>query len=415
MDKRRNSQPDPRRRRTVPTGGRPAVRSGSGGRSAASPGRPAGKRSAAPPSSRGQKGPARVQRGYAPGHVRDPRAERIQEIQQRRKKKRKRNYTLYYILLFFFLTVAGIVLSLTVFFNIRNIEVTGSAIYGVEDVEPLLGVQKGDNLLRISTEKIRQSVQAGLLKSDRVTVRRVFPSTLWIEVIDGVPEIQIESGGNYYSVSRSGRILEIDQELRPDRGVLLVGLDLTGLGMGDSLSVRETAESSASQEEQDAAADFQNRVQAVESLFSALKEARFSGVTAVDVSDELKLTVYWQNRIQVVLGSFSELTYKLQLCRAILEDSSRLSAEARGVLDAETASSAGVFYREDPELAVPGNGSGGVWNWDDGEEGSGEDGAASAASEVSSEAESGASGLPPEGESSVLETSAESGGGNDGE
>ena len=152
MDKRRNSQPDPRRRRTVPTGGRPAVRSGSGGRSAASPGRPAGKRSAAPPSSRGQKGPARVQRGYAPGHVRDPRAERIQEIQQRRKKKRKRNYTLYYILLFFFLTVAGIVLSLTVFFNIRNIEVTGSAIYGVEDVEPLLGVQKGDNLLRISDD-----------------------------------------------------------------------------------------------------------------------------------------------------------------------------------------------------------------------------------------------------------------------
>ena len=146
-----------------------------------------------------------------------------------------------------------------------------------------------------------------------------------------------------------------------------------------------------------------------------MKEARFSGVTAVDVSDELKLTVYWQNRVQVVLGSFSELTYKLQLCRAILEDSSRLSAEARGVLDAETASSAGVFYREDPELAVPGNGSGGVWNWDDGEEGSGEDGAASAASEASSEAESGASGLPLEGESSIPGASAESGGGSDGE
>ena len=347
--------------------------------------------------------------------MRDPRAGRIQEVQQRRKKKRKRNYTLYYILLFFFLSVAGIVLSLTVFFNIRNIEVTGSAIYGVEDVEPLLGVQKGDNLLRINTEKIRQSVQAGLLKSDRVAVRRVFPSTLWIEVTDGVPRVQMESGGRYYSISYSGRILEIDTALRPERGVLLMGLDLTGLELGDSLAQKETAGPSATQEEQDAARDFQNRIRAVESLFSALREARFSGVTAVDVSDELKLTVYWQNRVEVVLGSFSELTYKLQLCRAILEDSSRLSAEARGVLDAETASSAGVFYRENPELAVPGNGCGGVWNWDDGEEGSGEDGAASAASEVSSEAESGASGLPPEGESSVLETSAESGGGNDGE
>ena len=70
--------------------------------------------------------------------------------------------------------------------------------------------------------------------------------------------------------------------------------------------------------------------------------------------DELKLTVYWENRVQVVLGSFSELSYKLRLCKAILEDPTRIASDARGVLDAETASSAGVFFRPSTELVCPG-------------------------------------------------------------
>ena len=83
----------------------------------------------------------------------------------------------------------------------------------------------------------------------------------------------------------------------------------------------------------------------------------------MDVSDELKLTVYWENRVQVVLGSFSELSYKLRLCKAILEDPTRIASDARGVLDAETASSAGVFFRPSTELVCPGEDSGAVWNW----------------------------------------------------
>lgn len=365
MADRRRTQPNSRGKQSNSARGRPGT-SGVHPRNAARPaGRPAASGSRRPPPKSG----ASV-RERPPESRRDPRASRagrIQEVQQRRKRKRKRNYTLYYILLFFFLTVAGIVLSLTVFFNIKTIEVTGSSIYSAADVLPVLGAKEGDNLLRLNTEKLRRNVLEGLLRSDQVTVKRVFPSTLRIEVTDGVPEVQLESGGSYYSLSRSGRILEIGAEPQPDHGIILLGVDLSGLEVGDSISEKGNVGASADEEEKAAAKAYQNQLQAVQSFFSALTEAQMSGVTAVDLSDEIKLTLYWENRIQVILGSFSELTYKLQLCKAILEDPTQLSADAKGVLDAENASSAGVFYQSAPDLAVPGGGMGGVWNWDDAE------------------------------------------------
>ena len=190
MDKRRPPQSDSRRRSVPPPGSRPVSRSGA----------PSGRRPVSPPARRAA--PLKKM----PPRQADPRSGQIQAVQQRRKRKRKRNYTLYYILLFFILTVAGIILSLTVFFNVRTIEVTGSNLYTTEDVLPILGAEKGDNLLRIKTSQLRDNVFANFLQADEVKVRRVFPSTLWVEVTDGVPEVQMESAGNYYSISGGGRV-----------------------------------------------------------------------------------------------------------------------------------------------------------------------------------------------------------------
>lgn len=363
------AQTDPRRRRPAPAKrpsssspqkGRQPVRTSSSSRSQM-PAKHAPPPRKRPHSSSKRSPPTAYQAG-------DPRAGQIRQVQQRRKRKRKRNYTLYYILLFFFLTVAGIILSLTVFFNIRTIEVVGSSIYTEEDVLPILGASEGDNLLRISTEKLEENVSAGLLRADHVEVKRIFPSTLRIEVTDGVPVVQLESDEKWYSVSASGRILEILSQPDSEHGVLILGLDLSGLQVGDLITQKSQPEIPGDEDSEAAASAYQNRLQTIQSFFSALKEAQVSGVTAIDCSDEIKLTFYWENRIKVVLGSFSELTYKLQLCRAILENPSQLPAEAIGILDAEEASTAGVFYQENAELELPGGGLGGIWNWDDDQE-----------------------------------------------
>ena len=175
----------------------------------------------------------------------------------------------------------------------------------------------------------------------------------------------MESGGRYYSISRNGRVLDVQSEPQPDQGVVLMGVDLSGLQTGDFLSEKTEIPAGADSEAAAAAEGSRRQIEAVRAFFSALKEAQISGVTAVDLADEIRLSFVWENRIQVVLGSFSELTYKLRVCKAILEDPSQLPADARGILDAEQTS-AGVYYLADPELVFPG-GMGGVWNWDDGE------------------------------------------------
>ena len=147
-------------------------------------------------------------------HSQDQRAAAIGEVQRRRRRRHKRNYTLYYIILFFFLSATGIVLSLTVFFNIETITVQGSEVYAASDVLPLLGVETGDNLLRINTGAMEDALLESLPQADRVTIDRNFPSGLTVTIADGEPSAQLFYDGSYYVVSQSGRILQKNTEAR---------------------------------------------------------------------------------------------------------------------------------------------------------------------------------------------------------
>lgn len=315
--------------------------------------------------------PSRRPSAGKPGKRKPPsRTQEISNLQRRRRKKHKRNYTLYYILLFLFLIITGTVLSLTVFFNIETITVQGSKIYTSADVLPVLGVKEGDNLLRIRTGKMEEELLQMLPQADQVEINREFPSGLVVNIADGNPSAQIESDGKYYTISQSGRILEQNDHAQSGNGVVIVGVPLEKAIVGDYVQdvlERNWQEASALAEEQEE--DPPEKSMAIENLeilFSALEKAQFSEINAVDVSDEINVIIYWQNRIEIKLGSFSELDYKLQFVKEVLTDEAYaqiIPVDACGILDAQAASSVMPFQPQDA-ITVPGGGAG-VWNWDD--------------------------------------------------
>ena len=301
----------------------------------------------------------------------DRRAAAIGEVHRRRRRRHKRNYTLYYILLFFFLSVTGVVLSLTVFFNIETIEISGREVYTSEDVLPLLDAGVGDNLLRINTGAMEEKLLECLPQADQVRVRRNFPSGLTVEITDGQPSAQLLYRENWYVISQSGRILQKNGAARSGCGVAVVGVSLENAQVGSY--VQEVQQKNW--EEAAALADAQgedppeqpHELTSLKALFNAMKAAEFSEINAVDISNEVALTIYWQNRIEIQLGSFSELEYKLRFVKEILtgeEYGEIIPADAAGVLDAQSASSV-LPFQPAGEIEIPG---GGVdeWNWDDG-------------------------------------------------
>ncbi len=324
-----------------------------------------------PPGSRKTSKPAPpAQRQKRPSRADASRTANIRQVQKHRRQKRKRNYTLYYIILFLFLSTTGVILSLTVFFNIEKIEVQGSEQYSQEEILSFLDIKEGDNLLRINTGEAEDTLLRELTKADQVKVSRAFPNGLKVTVTDGVPSAQLENEGSYYVISQSGRILSVGDSPEVGSGILISGIDLTGAVEGDyvdHVQERLWEEACAAAEEADEPQpEKPDDVQNLQTFFAALKTAEYSSVTAVDLTDDLSLTLYWENRIQVLLGSFSELDYKLAFAKTLLTDEQYaeiIGPDAVGILDVASTSS-GVQFFPKPDLEIPGDGVS-VWNWDD--------------------------------------------------
>ena len=78
--------------------------------------------------------------------------------------------------------VAAIVLGVALFFRVRTIEVQGNSIYSWDQVANASGISPGDNLFMLNREAVGGSIQARLPYVQRVSVGRILPDTVVIQV-----------------------------------------------------------------------------------------------------------------------------------------------------------------------------------------------------------------------------------------
>ena len=81
---------------------------------------------------------------------------------RRDKRKRCGSYLLLYILIVIFLIGVTLVLSFTVFFDIKEISVNNLTVYTSEEAINACGISKGQNLLLADTEQIEKNLTSKL-------------------------------------------------------------------------------------------------------------------------------------------------------------------------------------------------------------------------------------------------------------
>lgn len=273
---------------------------------------------------------------------RELRREQIAKTQRKRRKKRKRNYTLYYIILAFFLVVAGVTLSMTVFFNIENIKVEGSTIYTFDDVDSIIDAEVGDNLLRLNTNAMGRELLEEFEKADAVEVKRAFPTTLLIRIDDGEPTTQLYSGDVYYVLSKTGRVLEHAETSMPNVPVI-VGPDAKGASLGSYVSL--TLEN----QERDW----------IKILFDEIEKSGLNDISAIDITNTISLKIYYQNRFQINLGSLSELDTKLSMVYEVFA-TDNIGVDESGIIDITDPDR--LYVDSDAELELAHLFSDG-WSW----------------------------------------------------
>ena len=236
---------------------------------------------------------------------------------QLRKRRRRGKRTLHYLLLLIFVLSAGITLSMTVFFQIEEVVVTGGERYNPEAVVEVSGIAVGENLLRLRTGQIEEEILAAFPYIATVRVARRFPPRVELILTEYRPEIAVmDEDGELAFLTLEGRVL--------DRGDLFLPPDLPfvrGISLGDhlpgqALGGREDPEN-------------EERLVMLRYLFEAAEETDFIPITNVDVRDRLNMRIVHEARLVLELGSEADLHYKLTFLRHVIENEIEPNAQAR--------------------------------------------------------------------------------------
>ncbi len=271
--------------------------------------------------------------GRVRSHPRGGKAEGSALVQ--RKRRRKGNNILWYLLILVFMVTTTIVLTTTVFFKIKNIAVAGSEHYDDRSLIISSGILLEENMFRLKDQQIKEKLIEEYSYISKVKIRRKLPDTIVLEITEATPIGAIDAGAGYTLISEEGRVLECNTPVLPEEMPIVMGFS------------EETPEQGSYLVEEDS-----ENVRRMRLVMEAAKKTGFSYFNVIDLSDPYDLKLYYQDVFEIILGTDSNLEYKMELILQVIQTQDLLTS-FRGTIDASyegevwTRPSGGVMVPDD--------------------------------------------------------------------
>lgn len=216
--------------------------------------------------------------------------------------------------------VVILVLCMTVFFNVSDIEIEGVSLYTQEQIVNVGGITQNMNLVRTDVSLAEQRLKENLVYIDDAKVTKSYPSTVVISCTEAVKAADIEYEGSYYVVSTSGRILEA-ANAQPTGGIPVVtgfkfytGQDLIDKGKElteeDILAFRAAGSKLRSED------DYSSKI--LVDLVNEIRKQELKNVVSIEMSSRADIKLNVDNRLEVKLGSSADIPYKLSYFNAVI-------------------------------------------------------------------------------------------------
>ena len=233
--------------------------------------------------------------------------------------------------------IVGIILSLTVLFNVTTIEVVGDSIYGDESIVTASGIKTGNNLIRLDTAAAERKIMKELVYIDTVNVKRVLPESVEIEVTPSINYGLVECPSGYLTISRTGKILNYSQFATTDLP-LIRGCESETTEIGTAFACSDEAK---------------------DKLLTTIRDemvrlGTHEGITLIDITDRYNIILVYDNRITIELGSQNDLSYKLKYSYMLV--TRNISENKEGTLFMRGANSNEASFVEKSDLEKYENG-----------------------------------------------------------
>ncbi len=241
----------------------------------------------------------------------------VNRTTQRRRKNRRKKLIARAVIGLIFLII-GVILVLTMFFNITAINIMGDTVYSAQQVIDSSEVEIGDNLIFISKKDINEKISTKLPYIESVEIKRNLPTEMEITVTKTEAKFAIFVDGYYTLLNHNGKVLE--------SGLEFVGEGITILNMGE-ISQQTVGYSLVPVNEKAF-----TKLMLVE---KALKECNLTGITSMDLSDIFNIKLVYEGRITLELGETDSgnITKKLSLGKAAIETQNEENPEYRGSIN----------------------------------------------------------------------------------
>ena len=212
-------------------------------------------------------------------------------------------------------------LAESLLFRVTTVRVTGDMPYDEEQILSICGFKTGDNLLLIPAADREKRLEAQLPYISKAKITRHIPGTVEINLTAAQGICCIEVGGQWYVVASGGKVLEESGE--PKAGLMqVVGITAISAKVGEDIEL----------EEGEASAAFLELLGTMGKLGEEGEASK--GFTKMDLTNLYDIRVWYQDRVECLMGSASQLEYKLRWAYGNLTDLERgIGQEETGVLD----------------------------------------------------------------------------------
>ena len=220
---------------------------------------------------------------------------------KKNRRREKKKYAFYTMLVVFFVLLITI-LSLTVFFNINDIAVTGNEHYSAETIIKVSGLTEGQNLFRLNKFKIIEGMYKQLPYASKISIDRHLPVGIEIIIEECKPFLYVETNGTYCILDENLKVLE-NTDTAPENLPLVMGITPLETTPGSVLTDADEISSRLA------------------TLTSALKEHIGDNcVNEINAATAFEMSFTYQDRIKINVGTVENIDTKLKLTNYVIEE-----------------------------------------------------------------------------------------------
>lgn len=242
------------------------------------------------------------------------RNEKRQKDTKRRKKRNKLRKFLLWLLAVIVIAAVGVVLSLTAFFGIENITVTGNSRYTEDEILNQCSISSGENLFLADTKGAADMLELNLPYIYTAEIKRKLPSTIELVITESEPSYYIKNKDKtFILLDDNFKVLETEAEKGSGIAVKKAKVTEAFPGRHISFENKDTAE-------------------CLKKLSQAVKDNDFDEITAVYSNSISDNYVVYDNRIEFKLGNCDNLEQKIYQGLASCKQLNESNPNAKGIM-----------------------------------------------------------------------------------